>query len=130
MIYAIIFGAFALAVLIYACNTFLWLHSQMDNSWMNSYTAAPMVIEKAYRAMDFRTVFEYTERIPERFDHFEMQNVIRNKEHLDYTIEKFTGQLVQEMLKEGVVEMKEQEDIYRPYIKRLELKVKVYKPEL
>lgn len=119
-----------LAGLIYAGNTFVWLIETHRTDFVRQYDFGPMVIEKAYRAMDFRTTFEYTTEIPERFDYFQIPNVIRNKEHLDYTIEKFTAELVKEMLKEGVVEMKEQEDIYRPYLKRIELKVKVYKPEL
>lgn len=126
----IIFSAFCIAVTIYACKTYVWLLEENTSVTSMFSQARQLVVERAYRAMDFRTTFEYTTRIPERFDHFEMQNVIRNKEHLDYTIEKFTRGLVEEMLKEGVVEMKEQVNEYDPSRKRLELKVKVYKPEL
>lgn len=120
MIYTlIIFSLFAVAVLLYAGNTFNWIVDQKIESPFIVPYDRPMIIEKRYNAHPFMAHFQYT-----RSEH-----EILNEERREAIVRRFTHTLCEQIIKEGFVEIKDQEDYLMPYFRRMEFRVMVYKEE-
>lgn len=93
-----------------------------------------MIIERAYRAVDFRANFEYTtldyiKQINRPFDYFGTERVVRDQGHLDHIVKDFTRDLANQMVDQGFVEVVDQENMDQPYRHRVQIRVKVYKPD-
>lgn len=93
-----------------------------------------MIIEKAYKAIDFTSVIEYTtlesiirKQVP--FAYFSTERVIRDDQHKQHIIDEAIYKLSQEISQAGLVEIKEQENEYNPDRRRIHLRLKIYKEQ-
>lgn len=133
MIYLTYFlGLFIIATIIYITLTVKWFIDLKIEPHYSPYTLPPMVIEKAYRARDFVASFKYTTRdqmMRNAYPRNPEEIVIMNDEHKKHIIDQFSRGLVKEMVDSKCVEIKEQDDLYQPDMKRVDLRVKVYQPE-
>lgn len=123
---------FIVLTLVFITYTCRWLFKEQVKVNPFLSNIGPMIIEKAYRAVDVRYNFEYTTMDAVRnkpFDYFSTELVIRDDNHKQYIIEKFTKKMAEEMLRSGLIEIVEQENIDSPYRRRIQLRAKVYKPE-
>lgn len=123
---------FIVLTLVFITYTCRWLFKEQVKVNPFLSNIGPMIIEKAYRAVDVRYNFEYTTMDAVRnkpFDYFSTELVIRDDNHKQYIIDKFTKKMAEEMLRSGLIEIVEQENIDSPYRRRIQLRAKVYKPE-
>jgi predicted protein tyrosine phosphatase len=102
---------------------------------MSNFFQEPLIVEKAYRGLDFYASFKYTTR-DEIIKNSFFRNphpdevIVMDEIHKKHIIEKYSRQLVDQMFKSGCIEVKEIDDFeYMPFQKRVDLKVKVYQPE-
>ena len=99
---------------------------------MSAFVPAPMIIERAYRGRDFFASFVYSTReaiMRNPYPRNPDEIIIMDAKHKKHIVEKYSRGLVDEMFKAGCIEMKEQDDNYMPFQKRVDLRVKVYQPE-
>lgn len=119
--------------LAYIGRTYKWLFVQQE--LLSSYITKPLIVERVYRAIDFKSQFQYI--MKDDFANFQFflrpedkTRVVIDDEHKKYILKEYTQQLAEQMLNAGVVQVNEVDDyMTHPYIKRMQMKVKVYKPE-
>lgn len=103
-----------------------------QSQYLLPYATDYPVIEKAYKGRDFYSSFDY---IPIEFAMRNLNPIdpekilIYNEEHLQSIVRRYSVQLVDQMFKNGCIEMKDVESYDDPYHRRVTLKVKVYQPE-
>lgn len=94
-----------------------FLNEKLETYFRSQFVTAP-IIERAYRGRDFFSSFVYSTK-----------DQIMDEEHKKYIIHQFSKKLVDEMFKDGCIEVQERDDYNSPFSKRVDLKVKVYQPE-
>lgn len=97
-----------------------------------AFDFGPRIVERSYRGHDFVASFEYeTKESLMNMYHMREPNVLllMDNKHKDYMIENFCRDLVKQMFEGGFVEVKEADNHHNPYMKRVDMRIKVYKPE-
>ncbi len=129
MIYFIYFlGTVIIGTLIFISLVMRWF---LNEKFRSQFVTTPMIIERAYRGRDFFSSFVYSTKdqtMRNAYPRSPNEIVIMDEEHKKYIINQYSKKLVDEMLKAGCIEIKE-EDYMSPFQKRVYLKVKVYQPE-
>ncbi|HEX6171375.1 MAG TPA: hypothetical protein VFZ33_16925 [Chitinophagaceae bacterium] len=95
---------------------------------------SPLIVERAYRAVDLRSRIEYTDRDHYmNYPHLHVPNIgerlIHDDGHLQRVINENIIDLAKTMIQDGFVEIKNETDPYNPFRHIVEMRVKVYKPE-
>jgi hypothetical protein len=94
------------------------------------YGVGPLIIEKAYRAHDFRYSLMYQTEENLRYAMLDYTvPVIDVPDHKKYIMRDAVHKMAEEFLDGGFIEIHEQNERGNPYLKRVDLKIKVYKPE-
>jgi len=132
------FGAFIILIAFYMAFRLRWLFELLHKatSFMPFNMLIP-IIEKAYHAVDFQQTMEYTDLMTlkdlgqdRQFDYFSTERIVDHPNRLNHFIEQQCVELTKEMIRNGVVEITDQEHPnLPPWRKRILMKVKVYKPD-
>jgi len=137
MIYIVYsFGVFIILAIIVV----IWQAKQFyDLKWVTHNLFANMrlpIIERAYRSMDFVSSVRYIrEEALMRYGHMvdTDREIIVDSKHRDYIIRDCVNSLANEMLKNGVVEVRDSRDdpeyYGNPYEGTLTMRIKAYKPD-
>ena len=136
-----VIGVFLVTIII-AIVFILWAFKELLTlKWKDKqpipFQTIPNIIERAYRAIDFRSETHYIEEKEFNrnlyFDYKQdfSQNIVRDSEHKKYIIRENVIKLADEMLNSGCIEVTDK--VYpfapNPYTRVLQTKVKVYKPD-
>lgn len=132
MIYFVyFFGTIIIGTLLFLYFILKWFVGEKLKTYrIQSFT--PPIIEKAYRGRDFFASFIYSTEDMMRRNGYPVnpdEIIIHNAEHKKHIIEKYSLSLVREMVRENCIEIIEQDDLFRPFTKRVDMRVKVYQPE-
>lgn len=134
VIYAMVITIFiALFSIVYYLNLLMKNNLLIKKvpSFSPSIIDRPMIIEKAYNAIDLHAQFEYTPldavRYSRSFDYFSTERIVRNEDHLKYIMNEHAMIIGSQMLEEGLIEVIHDDLEYHPYRKVVRMRVKVYK---
>lgn len=126
------------AFIIFAIVAIMLLAKEFFNlKWQTPIMAftSPPIIERAYRSVDFVTSVRYIKE--EAFMHYRFMpdpdvKVLHNQKHREHIIRDCVYSLTNEMLKAGVVEVKDNQDDPHyhgnPYEGEIKMRIKAYKP--
>ena len=132
-----IFILTALAVIIgtaiFIAFTLRWLSNQWKDSFF-SMDVGPLIIEKAYKAVDLRAQFQYmtVDDFQRGFMNYPMnrpEHLVHNEDHKQRILHDYTHQLAKKMLDGGLIEINERDIFDRPNMRQIDLRCKVYKPD-
>lgn len=95
---------------------------------------SPMIIEKAYKAVDYRSSVSYIDDINHTMKyHFNMDDkVVHDIRQKEFLIEDMCRSLTRQMIQDGIVEIKDTKDNHEwhdPYRNIIEMRIKVYKEQ-
>lgn len=91
------------------------------------------IIERAYRAVDLRSMINYVDSddvFARKYFYDDSKQVVHNEMHKKVLIEKACYDLTKTMINDGFVQIVDHRDKLNPYQNTIEMRVKVYKPEL
>lgn len=142
MIYFVyIFGISIIATICFIAYYSKWIIIALferiaHHNWLNK-AFTPPIIERAYRAIDYRAQFvyiplkQYNKQPFTNYLHHvnEGAEVIDNERHMEYLVEKQAHELTRKMISDGIFEITDQRDDKMPLHRVLKMRIKVYKPE-
>lgn len=132
MIYFIlVFGTVIIGTLAFIVSIGKWFDKDLINlyHYFNYMSRTQRIVERRYNAVDLYAAVKYIKiedfkgifRVPDT-------NILVDNKHKQYLIEQQCRLLAKKMLDDGLIEIWEEDDYqFHPDMKRIMLKVKVYK---